>query len=690
MQTVRLPQDYSLGHATRMRGLIFIVVNLAVSSAFTINPDELEIGEIGGEKNITDINNESSLPDDILEPPNLQRSAIIDEDRLWTSPVPYVLDNDLEMNAKGVILKAMEQFRLKSCIDFKPKDSEDYYISVQKLGGCFSYIGKQLPNGQTLSIGRFCDEISTVEHEILHALGFFHEQSRYDRDDFVTILFKNIKEGFENNFRLVDKSRSTTNGVPYDYWSVMHYNQYAFNNGSEKTIITKDPSFQDVIGQRLEMSPSDVLELNRLYKCKSTIAFKMYCGFSNGTMCHMSNCSQSGSSWEMVTRADGGPSSDHTSLPSGNSTPQGPNTSSFMHASTASGTEGDSAWLETQRMSSNRECQIQCLQFYYYHSGNELDVLNIWLREFQDEWDSQGSLRLVGQITGPQTSHWQLHHVSLNATKHFQVEFEARKGAGSSSGGFSIDDINLSEVECPHVTMQFDDFEKLLNTSKYGTTILSPRQYSTGGYAYRVGIKLSKTFVGIFVQLLSGKNDKQLQWPCPQRQVTFQMLDQTPNIQQHMSKQRSITTDLSTISNGAFRWGNPRDVGTPFVDENNETIFAGPASGRNFFTDLEEMRSRQFIKGGSVVFAFSFHDLTPLLKGSVLPCPKVGPVEIRHPQRDLNKAPCSTRIGPTSGPSPPTTASTTTEGDDSIFGFSPGLLASPVLTFLLALMLMTA
>lgn len=40
-----------------------------------------------------------------------------------------------EMNAKGVILKAMEQFRLKSCIDFKPKDSEDYYISVEKLSG---------------------------------------------------------------------------------------------------------------------------------------------------------------------------------------------------------------------------------------------------------------------------------------------------------------------------------------------------------------------------------------------------------------------------------------------------------------------------------------------------------------------------------------------------------------------------
>lgn len=78
----------------------------------------------------------------------------------------------------------------------------------------------------------------------------------------------------------------------------------------------------------------------------------------------------------------------------------GPNTSSFMHASTASGKEGDSAWLETKRMSSNRECHTQCLQFYYHHSGNESDILNIWLREFRDEWDTQGSLRLVGQITG--------------------------------------------------------------------------------------------------------------------------------------------------------------------------------------------------------------------------------------------------------------------------------------------------
>lgn len=52
-----------------------------------------------------------------------------------------------------------------------------------------------MANGQELSIGAFCDSISIAEHEILHALGFYHEQSRYDRDDYVEIVFENIQSG---------------------------------------------------------------------------------------------------------------------------------------------------------------------------------------------------------------------------------------------------------------------------------------------------------------------------------------------------------------------------------------------------------------------------------------------------------------------------------------------------------------
>lgn len=49
--------------------------------------------------------------------------------------------------------------------------------------------------------------------------------------------------------------------------SVMHYDNNAFTNGNGSTIITKDPKFEDVIGQRMEMSYYDVQELNNLYKC---------------------------------------------------------------------------------------------------------------------------------------------------------------------------------------------------------------------------------------------------------------------------------------------------------------------------------------------------------------------------------------------------------------------------------------
>lgn len=77
-----------------------------------------------------------------------------------------------------------------------------------------------------------------------------------------------------------------------------------------------------------------------------------------------------------------------------------PGTGFFMHASTASGQEGDTAWLESREMTPSRKCSVQCLQFYYYHSGNELDQLNIWIREYRDERDPNGTLRLMGQITG--------------------------------------------------------------------------------------------------------------------------------------------------------------------------------------------------------------------------------------------------------------------------------------------------
>ena len=73
--------------------------------------------------------------------------------------------------------------------------------------------------------------------------------------------------GKEHNFQKYDLTQVTTQDIKYDYKSLMHYGKYSFGNGQGNTIITQRPEFQDIIGQRQEMSPSDVEELNLLYGC---------------------------------------------------------------------------------------------------------------------------------------------------------------------------------------------------------------------------------------------------------------------------------------------------------------------------------------------------------------------------------------------------------------------------------------
>ena len=72
--------------------------------------------------------------------------------------------------------------------------------------------------------------IGTVLHEIGHAIGLFHEHSRPDRDEHVTLHYENLKPGFENNVKLGMMSLITTNDIPYDHASIMHYSRYVSIN----------------------------------------------------------------------------------------------------------------------------------------------------------------------------------------------------------------------------------------------------------------------------------------------------------------------------------------------------------------------------------------------------------------------------------------------------------------------------
>ena len=59
--------------------------------------------------------------------------------------------------------------------------------------------------------------------------GFWHEQSRADRDGYVTIHKGNIMRGMEYNFMKYSLAKINHLGAKYDTCSVMHYGAYAFS-----------------------------------------------------------------------------------------------------------------------------------------------------------------------------------------------------------------------------------------------------------------------------------------------------------------------------------------------------------------------------------------------------------------------------------------------------------------------------
>jgi len=103
----------------------------------------------------------------------------------------------------------------------------------------------------------------------MHATGFWHEQSRADRDDYVTINWGNIKKGMEYNFLKYDLNKINHLEATYDTCSVMHYGSTAFSKSwGKKTIVSKHHGDKCELGQRKGFSDTDIRKLNTLYKCK--------------------------------------------------------------------------------------------------------------------------------------------------------------------------------------------------------------------------------------------------------------------------------------------------------------------------------------------------------------------------------------------------------------------------------------
>lgn len=97
----------------------------------------------------------------------------------------------------------MNRLQNETCVKFSPRKYERNYIYIDnKKGGCYAVIGYHLnankPHPVNLESPGCLRHQGTIEHELLHIMGLYHEQSRADRDDHVIIYWGNITEGWLN------------------------------------------------------------------------------------------------------------------------------------------------------------------------------------------------------------------------------------------------------------------------------------------------------------------------------------------------------------------------------------------------------------------------------------------------------------------------------------------------------------
>jgi Astacin (Peptidase family M12A) len=173
--------------------------------------------------------------------------------------VPYVIDANLPQPSR--VTGAMSHIENNTGrVTFVPRTNQRDYVRFVRSNGCASSVGK-VGGAQLVYLADGCSTGNTI-HEISHALGMWHEQSRCDRDTYVRIVWENVASGYEHNF---DKECASASDVfSYDEGSIMHYGPTAFSVNGLPTIVSLR-GLDRLMGQRSGLSGTDANTINYMY-----------------------------------------------------------------------------------------------------------------------------------------------------------------------------------------------------------------------------------------------------------------------------------------------------------------------------------------------------------------------------------------------------------------------------------------
>ncbi len=193
---------------------------------------------------------------------------------LWPSgTVPYEFDANVTAGNQALMLQSMAAIEAVANIHFVLRVAQTNYLHIQNGGGNNSYVGT-IGGAQTVNIFNWNFKFIMC-HELIHALGVWHEQSRADRATYVTVNYANIQTAYASNFNMVN---SATPVGPFDFDSVMLYDACSFStccaagftcscatSCAAMQALPAYAAFQSGMGQRTHLSSGDIAGLVSRY-----------------------------------------------------------------------------------------------------------------------------------------------------------------------------------------------------------------------------------------------------------------------------------------------------------------------------------------------------------------------------------------------------------------------------------------
>jgi len=208
--------------------------------------------------------------------------------------VPYTISRRMTNEKSDDINRAIQEYSSKTCVRFTPRtDTDDDYVYFHHYNLCKSTVGKNLKGGKHKVYVGACEVWGSILHEIHHILGFYHQSTRPDRDEYIDVDFQaiddyetamyinntraSIKKNYircnETNF---GKARGCVSLGRYDPNSISHYPPSVPGNKYIVIIELKEKALSLCgekgcnPGQRESLSEKDIDDVTSLYNCGST------------------------------------------------------------------------------------------------------------------------------------------------------------------------------------------------------------------------------------------------------------------------------------------------------------------------------------------------------------------------------------------------------------------------------------